>query len=764
MATESGSTRELTRISAGWALPGTLILLLLLLVLTLLRLAPPSPKAASAPQGEFSAGRARSILANLAGDGAPHPVGSPAQMRTRQRVAAEIRRLGYTVREEQDFVCMDLGNCTSVRNLIAELPGRDPSTVVLLVAHYDSVGAGPGVSDDLAGVAAALEVARILKAEPQARHSIVFLLDEGEEGGLLGARGFLESSPEAGRVKAIVNLEARGTSGPSLMFETGRTNAWLVPLFAGSVPHPCTSSIFSMLYEYLPNDTDFSVFKRRGLSGFNFAYIANPAHYHTPLDNLANSSPASLQHQGENALATVRALANADLESPHRGRAVFFDLLSLWVFGWPASWGLFLAGVPLLLVVGTAVRLVRWALVTGGEIARGFLAWWAVVLLVAVAGFALSFLLRLAGGLSTPCPAHSLPGQAAFWLLAVGVVILAAGWFRRAGFFGLWIGGWLAWTLLGLVTALLLPGASYLFIVPAWAAGLAGLFLPGGERARIATVAMPALAVGALWFPLLILFYVGMGDPMLWLVGTLLAIMLTVLLPFGATAGEGGRRPLAAAGALVAALGFVIAIVVLPVYSPDSPRRLNFTFHQDAGTGEARWLVVGPPQPLPPTVQREASFGQPVPPFPWSAPLIRAYAAPAPAQTFPAPSLAVVRDETAAGKRHLVVHLSSPRGATNVFVFIPTAARVETATVAGERVPLRRNWPAPYRSFQVLGLPPGGVDLDLVLGTTAPHEWYVLDRSAGLPPAGASLLQARPAWASPFQDGDVTLVSRKVVL
>src|SRR5947209_14638059 len=101
MATESGSTRELTRISAGWALPGTLILLLLLLVLTLLRLTPPSPKAASSPQGEFSAGRARSILTNLAGDGAPHPVGSPAQMRTRQRVAAEIRRLGYTVREEQ---------------------------------------------------------------------------------------------------------------------------------------------------------------------------------------------------------------------------------------------------------------------------------------------------------------------------------------------------------------------------------------------------------------------------------------------------------------------------------------------------------------------------------------------------------------------------------------------------------------------------------------------------------------------------------------
>ncbi|HET9209356.1 MAG TPA: M20/M25/M40 family metallo-hydrolase [Thermoanaerobaculia bacterium] len=761
MMTDSESLRDGVRLVSGWALPGVLVLLLLVLGLAIARLAPPSPLPESAPQETASAGRIGAVLARLVGDGAPHPVGSPAQARTRERVAAELRRLGYEVREEQDLACRGAGICASVRNLVAELPGQNPGAAVLLAAHTDSVGAGPGVSDDLAGVAAALEVARILKAGPRLRNSVIFLFDEGEEGGLLGAQGFQESSPEAGRVKVMVNLEARGTSGPSLMFETGRDNAWLIPLFAASVPHPRTSSVFSTLYSYLPNDTDFSVFKRRGLSGFNFAYIGGPAHYHTPLDNLANTSPASLQHHGENALATVRALANADIEHPRSGQAVFFDFLGARTFGWPAPWGLFLALAALLLVAAPAVRLR--ALFTGGEVARGFLAWWTVFIVAAAAGFALTFLLHLVGGLSAPWPAHGLPVQAAFWLLALAVAVAAAGWFRRAGFLGLWIGGWLVWALLGLLTALLLPGASYLFIIPALAAGLAGLFLPGGNGARLAAVLVPALIAGALWFPLLILFYDGLGSGALWLVGALLSMMLTAVLPLGAAPGSGGGRRMLVAGTLVAVAAFAVAAAVLPAYSPDSPRRLNFTYHLDAGTGQARWLALTPP-PLPPAVAHAVSFGQPAPPYPWDPQGNRAYAAPAPVQSLAAPDLAVVRDETAAGKRHLVLHLSSPRGAATAFVFVPKAAQLESAQVAGRQVEIPRDWPAPFRSFQVQGLPSGGVDLDLMLGTATPGEWYVADRSEGLPPAGAQLLQARPAWAVPGQNGDTTLVSRKVTL
>ena len=107
------------------------------------------------------------------------------------------------------------------------------------MAHYDSVPAGPGASDDMAGVAAVLEVARALKTGPPPRNSITFLLEDGEEVGSLGAKLFRDS-PLAAGVRAVVNLEARGTSGPSLMFEAIGDDADAVSRFAALAPHPVT--------------------------------------------------------------------------------------------------------------------------------------------------------------------------------------------------------------------------------------------------------------------------------------------------------------------------------------------------------------------------------------------------------------------------------------------------------------------------------------------------------------------------------------------
>ena len=144
---------------------------------------------------------------------------------------------------------------------------------MLVASHYDSVPAGPGASDDGAGVAANLEVARVLQSRRPSRHSIIFLFDEGEEQGLLGAHAFVEAHPWAKEVRAVVNVDARGTSGGSLMFETGSANNWLIEMYVRAVPHPMTSSIYYAVYKLLPNDTDFSVFHPFGYQGFNFANI-----------------------------------------------------------------------------------------------------------------------------------------------------------------------------------------------------------------------------------------------------------------------------------------------------------------------------------------------------------------------------------------------------------------------------------------------------------------------------------------------------------
>src|SRR2546421_5179887 len=209
-----------------------------------LRYRPPPARPADAPAQEFSASSAREVLRGLVGDGEPHPTGSPAGARVRQRVVAELERLGYQPRTQEAFACGAVGICARVTNVIARLDGQRAGKTVLLSVHYDSVPAGPGASDDGAGVSAALEIARALKAGPPPERPVRLLVNEGEDDDLPGAEAFVASDPAAKEVGAVVNLEARGTTGASLMFETSDRSGWGVDLFAGSAARPASNSIY----------------------------------------------------------------------------------------------------------------------------------------------------------------------------------------------------------------------------------------------------------------------------------------------------------------------------------------------------------------------------------------------------------------------------------------------------------------------------------------------------------------------------------------
>src|SRR5262249_35094015 len=149
--------------------------------------------------------------------------------------------------------------CTQVENIIAIHPGADSGFAVLVTAHYDSVAAGPGVSDDGAGVAVVLELARAL-ASRKTKNTIILLITDGEETGLRGALAFAQPHPlmkdrdreRTGSTPAVVvNAEARGASGPSMMFETGASNGALIPLFAKVVKHPSANSLTYEVYKLL---------------------------------------------------------------------------------------------------------------------------------------------------------------------------------------------------------------------------------------------------------------------------------------------------------------------------------------------------------------------------------------------------------------------------------------------------------------------------------------------------------------------------------
>jgi Zn-dependent M28 family amino/carboxypeptidase len=123
-------------------------------------------------------------------------------------------------------------------NLIGLISGSDPALGqehVLIGAHYDHVGIRGsatttdsifnGADDDASGVAAVLEIARIISQGPKPRRTVIFATWTGEEIGLLGARWYLDHPVRPLKTMAA-NLEIEMIGRPdSLAGGPGR--AWL---------------------------------------------------------------------------------------------------------------------------------------------------------------------------------------------------------------------------------------------------------------------------------------------------------------------------------------------------------------------------------------------------------------------------------------------------------------------------------------------------------------------------------------------------------
>lgn len=446
----------------------------------------PPPRTAEASLDEFSAARAYQQLRQLLGDQQPHPVGTAANARVRQRLVAQLQQMGLDVEVQRQRWQSDPP--LVLYNVLARLPGTpDRGRPLVLATHYDSVPAGPGAADAGSCAVTLLETARVLLRGGPYERPVYFLFTDGEEAGLLGAQAFVETHALSQAKPFVMNFEARGTSGASLMFETHRGNLAAIGLLARHLPAPCaTGSSFVTVYRVLPNDTDFTIFQRAGWTGLNFAFIDDAHHYHTASDNLENLSLRSLQHHGNNAVALAKAIATNDAVDLDASRvdAVFFDVLGYRVIAFPQSWALPLSLVPLALL-----------LIRRGKQLREPATWWtaarvaSTVLLAiasaAAAGWLGTRMLQIAGVLPR---AHVPWGgfvAVSYVPIALMLVWLAARLcVRRVPADRLW---WVFWTLwsaaaVGLTAAT--PGFSYFLLVPAFAASLLILFArPLGLRA-----------------------------------------------------------------------------------------------------------------------------------------------------------------------------------------------------------------------------------------------------------------------------------------
>ena len=203
-------------------------------------------------------------------------------------------------------------------NILAEFEPASETvsdTYLMLVAHYDSRYSQPmprdtvwsyGAADDGYGVGVILEtVYQVMKHQNEWKQGVKVLFTDAEEPGMKGMKAIWENNREVfDNVGLVVNVEARGTWGPALLFEACPGNAKVQELYASTAAYPYTYSLTTVVYQFLPMFTDFTIVKD-ALPGLNFSNIADVNHYHTDLDNFSNISEKTIQHYGEQILPLV---------------------------------------------------------------------------------------------------------------------------------------------------------------------------------------------------------------------------------------------------------------------------------------------------------------------------------------------------------------------------------------------------------------------------------------------------------------------------
>ncbi|NUP25619.1 MAG: M28 family peptidase [Nocardia sp.] len=727
----------------------------------------PEPVPASVPD-RFSAERAMTHLHRIATE--PRPLGSPASDRAREYITGHLASAGFAVRTQHGVgarASRGLATFGRVDNVIATLPGRDSTGTVLLAAHYDSAATGPGASDDGAAVAAALEVGAMIAGRGGLRNDLVLLFTDGEEDGLLGADVFTRDNPPANAV--VLNWEARGVAGPSLMFETSADNAALVALFADAVPHPRGDSSLVELYRKMPNSTDFTALSHAGLTGLNFAYIEKSSHYHTARDTIAALDPGSLQHHGENMLHLTQALGGADLtELASDHDATYFRLAGVMIT-YSNALTLPIALLALSLVGAVAIIAYRRRSAGARQLVLGIAAAAAPLAAAALLGQSLWWVLvwlrpeydRMGGLLHRPqiyqCALVALATTAVLaWYLPVR---------RRLGPVATAVGAWVWPAVSGVVCAAVAPGMSFLFALPALSVALGALAaaLPVRWSLWPVTVFTLGCAVSAaLLAPLAGNLSGGMGltfgavaAASAALFGLMVLPLIELLCPDTTT----GRR--ATAGIPVVAAAVTILLVgagtVVDTADPEHPGRTHLAYVRNADTGAASWVSSDPePTGWSREFLRDTDASRLSPGYARG----RVWTGPAETVLLPGPEVAVQRRDG----ETVSMRVRSPRAASSVVLRIdhrvdrviaavPGSAPVEL-TVAGTRA---GTWPGEIRFRD---LPAAGVEFTVRTPGATRIRVTAIDETHDL--AAAPGFRPRPDDSVPSirEDGELIAVTR----
>jgi len=271
----------------------------------------PMPNAATTG---FSATRAYEHVNYLAQKIGPRPAGSKSELAAAQYIIYVLKQNGWKVRE-QPFSKVVIREASVLQpeqqvelinsqNIIAELPGTLPDTIIG-GAHYDTANLNaPGAVDNASGVGVLLELARVLSKEPhEETYQLIFF--GAEEYGLVGSQFYAEQA-DLSAVRWMLNVDMVGT--PLEIDVAGKQSAppELIKQVAAlardsAIPfHLSRDSIMMTRESSQGGSSDFSPFLDKGIPALGLGISGRPAGYfHQPEDRLERVSLEEMQTVGD---------------------------------------------------------------------------------------------------------------------------------------------------------------------------------------------------------------------------------------------------------------------------------------------------------------------------------------------------------------------------------------------------------------------------------------------------------------------------------
>jgi hypothetical protein len=335
------------------------------------------------------------------------------------------------------------------------------------------------------------------------------------------------------------------------------------------------------------------------------------------------------------------------------------------------------------------------------------------------------------------------------------------------------IGVAVVWTAVAILSAISLPGASYVFTWPAVLLDLVLLARFVWPKESVATAWARTVAFGiaavlsvlivvpvALWTYLIVGFWLTTMQPDLPFIAVSLlfiALLLTLFVPHLELLGRRWRWAAVPGVGVALAVALLAAGWLLSGFGPNQPLQNGVWYELDADTGHAAWysygqqpedawtaqFFSGPTEPVDLTQVYAATPGNATP--------AAGFKGAAPLASLAPPELAVVSDQRTGDIRHVELQVWTARLARGLRLEV-TGAPVLSARINGVSQ-VNSSWAGQERWFlRYYGMTADGITLDLELPASARNlTFHVTDQSDGLPPLSGISYAPRDANMAPFQ-------------